>query len=251
MPSITPHLLPHLHPFSFNFARKLPHYYPPYSAKFDNHPQASVYSFHQSTKMSTLLKPIPVRTALLRQQMHIFTPQEFGRMFAASPWATKYFLEQQVHQGLFTRLKQGVYTLTTDPASEQEIANKLYQPSYISFAYALAYYHIFPEMVYQVTSATTKPTRIFTTPTHAFTYFTIKIPAYTGYYLTQTDTTRFLIAEPEKALVDYLYFHSLGKKTFPALDRLDLASINRRKANEYARLFGRKKLLRLLNQVYV
>ncbi len=200
--------------------------------------------------MSTLLKPIPVRAELLRHKTHIFTPPEFSRIFHISPWNTKYFLEQQVGQGLLTRLKQGVYALQTDPPTEQEVANKLYQPSYISFGYALAYHHILPEMVYQVTSATTKATRIFTTDSQVFTYYTIKVSAYSGYYLAQTETSQFLIAEPEKALVDYLYFHSLGRKTFPSLDRLNLISLNQEKVKRYAQLFNRQKLLNLVQQIY-
>lgn len=200
--------------------------------------------------MSTLLKPIPVRTELLQRQLRIFTPNEFMRIFGSSPLATKYFLETQVNQGFLSRLKQGVYALKTDPPTEPEVANKLYRPSYISFTYALAYHHITPEMTYYITSATTKPTRLFTTTNISFAYYTLKPAAYTGYYLHQKDHTRFLIAEPEKALVDYLYFYSLGKTTFPALDRLNLSQVNQAKTIEYAQLFNKPKLIQLVKKAY-
>ena len=64
--------------------------------------------------------------------------------------------------------------LKTDPAEEAEIANRLYQPSYLSFEYALAFYNLLPEMPYGVTSATTKPTRNFIINGLGFNYLTIK-----------------------------------------------------------------------------
>lgn len=197
--------------------------------------------------MYTLLKPIIVREELLRRKIQTFTPLEFQRLFHTSPFKTKYFLEEQSKRGLFLRLKKGLYTLKTDIPAEEEIANRLYRPSYLSFEYALAYYNIMPEIVYQVTSATTKPTRTFEVDQKIFTYFKIKTEAYTGYTLKKLMDKDFLIAEPEKALVDYLYFVSLGKKPFN--DRLITSGLNKEKLLRYARLFGRRKLTKLVREL--
>ena len=107
------------------------------------------------------MKPIKVREELINRHLRIFTPEEFRRIFDLASYQSKYFLETQVKEGLFIRLKKGLYTLQTDLPSEEEIANKLYMPSYISFEYALGYYQLIPEMVYTITSATSKPTRKF------------------------------------------------------------------------------------------
>lgn len=199
--------------------------------------------------MSTLMKPLLVREELLKRRMRIFTPLEFARIFNAPHYRIKYFLETQVGEGLLARLKQGLYTLRTDPPSEKEIANKLYKPSYISFAYALAYYNILPEMVYEVTSATTKPTRLFTTDTLAFGYYTIKGEAYTGYILKQEVDRSFLIADPEKALVDYVYMAILNRG-HPSVDRLNIHSLNKDKAVGYAKLYDRKSLVRRIEEIF-
>lgn len=218
--------------------------------------------------MYTFLKPLQVRETLLDKGMRIFTPLDFERIFHTSPWRAKYFLETQTEEGLLTRLKQGIYTLKTDLPSEEEIANSLYKPSYISFEYALAYYNMIPEMPYMVTSATTKSTRLFTTNTLSFAYYTIKKEAYTGYTLQKVNRSisvkntdiffnemisgdknikSFLIAEPEKALVDYLYFVSLGKRV--KNDRLYTKNIvNRKKLLEYAGLYKREKLMKLVKE---
>ncbi|MBM4459267.1 MAG: hypothetical protein FJ011_16160 [Chloroflexi bacterium] len=124
--------------------------------------------------MYTLLKPISVREELLRRGVGIFTPQDFQRIFRANQLRTKYFLEEYTRGGLFLRLKNGLYTLQTDPPPEEEIASRLYRPSYLSFEYALAAYNILPEMPYAITSATTRPARAFTVGEKTFSYSTVK-----------------------------------------------------------------------------
>lgn len=198
--------------------------------------------------MYTLPKPLTVREELLKKGIRIFTPIEFERIFKLAKYQTKYFLEKQCEKGLLKRLKKGLYALNTDLPSETEIANRLYQPSYISFEYALAKYNILPEMIYQVTSATTKPTRIFTVNDKAFSFLTIKKEAYTGYILEKSeDGGSTLIAEAEKALVDYLYFVSLGKKTFN--DRLKITSLDKNKLFKYASVYNRKKVNQLIEKL--
>lgn len=194
--------------------------------------------------MSTLLKPFLVRSELLKRRLAIFTPREFARLFGATPDQTKYFLEGSAHDGLLLRLKRGLYALQDPLPSEEEIANRLYRPSYLSFEYALAFYHILPEMVYTVTSATTKPTRTFSVADKSFTFLTIKQDAFTGYLPTQRAAKTILIAEPEKALVDYFYFVALGKK--PVNERLNLSNLNALKVKAYAKLFQRPKLEQLV-----
>src|SRR5579863_4722297 len=108
--------------------------------------------------MYNLVKPLETRKTLLKQKIKIFTTREFGLVFHLDAYQTEYVLAQLTKEGLLQRLKKGVYILKTDSPSDKEIANALYKPSYISFDYALSYYSIIPEMVYEITSATTKPT---------------------------------------------------------------------------------------------
>lgn len=196
--------------------------------------------------MYNLVKPINVRRELLKRRIRIFTTREFIVLFQLNPYQAEYTLSELVKDELFQRLKKGVYMLKTDPANEKEIANVVYKPSYISFDYALAYYNLIPEVVYQITSATTKPTRLFTTETLAFGYYTIKIPAYTGYVLKQEREIRFLIAEPEKAVVDYIYALTLGERGLLGKryinDRLKIQSLDQEKMRQYASLFESTKL---------
>lgn len=197
-----------------------------------------------------ILSVLSVRKELLARKVSLFTPQEFQRIFRSSHLQTKYFLETYAKQGMFVRLKPGLYAFEGRMPSGEEMANALYQPSYISFEYALARHGIIPEIVYVLTSATTKSTRTFAAANLGFEYFKIKKQAFTGYRLVQDgrDRTRnVLMAEPEKALVDYLYFVSLGKRVLN--DRMTTRGLNRKKIARYATLFERPGLMRLIKDL--
>jgi hypothetical protein len=103
-------------------------------------------------------------------------------------------------------------------------------------------------MPYIVTSATTKPTRTFSVEDKSFSYQSIKLEAFTGYTLIKEENSYFLMAEPEKALVDYLYFVALGKKEFN--ERFHMKSLNMTKVKQYAKLYKRKKLNAIIKNLY-
>lgn len=200
--------------------------------------------------MTTYLKPLQVREKLLSLNLKIFTPNIFSQIFNCNKTVTKHFLETQVKLGLLIRLKRGLYTLKTDQPSEQEIANSLYQPSYISFEYALAFYGLLPEMPYTITSATTKATRNFNIESSSFLYRKIKTNSYTGYSLIKQNNHSFLIAEPEKAYLDYQYFVFLKK--LPLNERLNsrsLTKLNWQKTNQYLQIFKNDKFSQFIKSL--
>ena len=142
-------------------------------------------------------------------------------------------------------LKRGLFELTY-PADNNipdlHVANRLYAPSYISLETALSYYSIIPEVSMAVTSVTTKPTRSFRNKHGLFIYRTVKRENFIGYYLEKNGLFDIFIAEPEKALVDYLYFrryrggkHKISDERF---DRGVVSKLNKRKLNKYGKLFN-------------
>jgi len=116
-----------------------------------------------------------------------------------------------LREGQIIRVKKGLYIFGPDyrrrPYSREILANLIYGPSYISLEYALSYHGLIPERVEALTSVSTGRTRTFTTPVGVFTYHMIPLPAYqTGMKrVEQDDGGAFLIATPEKALVDKIY----------------------------------------------
>src|SRR3989338_2897590 len=142
------------------------------------------------------LNVLEVLNGLSRKKMRIFSTEEFRRLFRVTLRAAQEFIKDH-NRDLFTKLRNGLYALGSEPPHEFEIANRLYEPSYISLEYALAYYRLIPETVYAVTSVTTKITREFTVQGKNYEYSRIKRRAYTGYRLASEGQVRMLMAVPE------------------------------------------------------
>lgn len=141
-------------------------------------------------------------------------------------------------------LKKGLYELIYPKdfiIPDMHIANKLYSPSYVSLETALSNYSIIPEVSMAVTSITTKPTRRFKNKHGLFIYHTVRPEAFTGYYVERNNNFDILIAEPEKALIDYLYFKTYRNKKFKLekerVDKDIISKLNRKKLNKYAGLY--------------
>lgn len=196
--------------------------------------------------MKRKLKPIYVQQALLGKGVRLFSPSDFQRLFGVSLRAAQEFVKNHCDD-LFFKIRNGLYALRLEPPQEETIANRLYAPSYVSFEYALSRYGIIPESVYAVTSATTRITREFIVNNKSFTYSHIKKQAYRGYRPQKIGGITVLIAEPEKALADYLYFADLKKKTLN--ERLNIRKVKKKVVMEYTRLFGRKSLTRLVKEI--
>jgi predicted transcriptional regulator of viral defense system len=122
------------------------------------------------------------------------------------------------------------------------IANSIYSPSYISFEMALAHYQLIPESVYGITSAATKKTTVFGTPLGDFIYRSLKPELFFGYTLVPFQNQRYLIAEPEKALLDFFYLNPklLNDNDFASL-RINpdefTSKISQEKLNKYLAIF--------------
>jgi len=196
--------------------------------------------------MERKLKPIYVQQTLQTKGIRLFSPLDFQRVFDVSLRAAQEFIKDH-HDDLFLKIRNGLYALRADPPAEEAIANRLYPPSYISFEYALSRYGIIPESVYTITSATTRITREFIVNNKSFAYSRIKKNAYSGYRTEKNGGLTVLIAEPEKALADYLYFVDLKKKLLN--ERLNVRKVKKKTVIEYARLFDRKSLMKLVKEI--
>jgi hypothetical protein len=137
-------------------------------------------------------------------------------------------------KGYLHALKRGTYVLDERyrraPVSAQFVANYLVVPSYLSLEYALSHYGLLPEAARACTSVTTKSTRRFSNLLGTFTYRTVKRPLFFGFRPVRDESAECLLAEPEKALLDYLHLGSrwleesaaqMAALRLQGLDRLD------------------------------
>lgn len=197
--------------------------------------------------MANKVNLMQVEQAIRRRGLRLFSPLELQRALGVSAIAARFLVHRYARRGLFIKLRKGLYCLAEQPPSEMAMANRLYEPSYISFEFALSYYHLIPEATYVITSATSRPTRTLTTLGRAFEYHRLKRSAFTGYEPAKVGAETVLVATPEKALVDTLYYVDLKKKGLN--DRLDVRTLAWKQAVSYARLFARPSLMRLLRSL--
>ena len=120
-------------------------------------------------------------------------------------------VRQLVDTGQIIRLKRGMYVLseelTQQPINRFLVANHLYGPSYVSQQTALRYYGLIPEAVYSIQSVTTKAARSFDTPIGMFFYTTAQQRWFPiGIQMHTESNFSYLIATPEKALMDVVQF---------------------------------------------
>ncbi|MDD2693549.1 MAG: hypothetical protein PHY14_01300 [Candidatus Gracilibacteria bacterium] len=129
-------------------------------------------------------------------------------------------------------------------------SNTIYAPSYISLESAFSYYGFIPEQTFSITAVSTNKTAHFDTDFSHFTYKKINPTLFWGYQIITIDQTKFLIAEREKAIIDYLYLNTHIKCTedFEGL-RLNEAvlreKIDQEKLIKYANMFGKKTVIEM------
>jgi predicted transcriptional regulator of viral defense system len=116
------------------------------------------------------------------------------------------------NQGYIKPLAGGYYILADraiDEAYLFMLANKVYEPSYISLESALAYYGVIPESVLGVTSISSRKTKQYETGWGVFSYRSVQPQLMIGYQVIENAPgKKFKIAILEKAILDYLYLHS-------------------------------------------
>ena len=117
-------------------------------------------------------------------------------------------INNECKKGILVKIKRGLYT--DDLYNDKEvIANICYNPSYISFEYALSYYGVIPEFVSTFTSATfgKKNNKIYHMKDFTFDYRSVPDEVFPMgiLILKNSKDISYKIASKEKALCDLLY----------------------------------------------
>lgn len=141
-------------------------------------------------------------------------------------------LSRWVKAGRLIKLARGKYVLAPPYRKVdlplEHIANRLVYPSYVSMESALAWYDLIPEAVAVVTSVTTTRPRVLENTLGTFRYRHIRRELFWGFTAESLHKQEYVIALPEKAILDLLYFRSgaataeeIQEMRFQNLERLD------------------------------
>ena len=172
---------------------------------------------------------------------------------AQTPQTMRNQLTRWQNKGLLMQLKRGVYILNENDRkvfpSRFFFANQLMWPSYVSLESALSYYGFIPESVADVTSITSKKTNCFKNGLGQFIYQHVKPAVFNGYHSFKDEAgIDVLIADPEKAIADFLYlnlnkFKASVKNVFKNSYRFqNTGALSRRKIISLARSFKNSRL---------
>jgi len=138
----------------------------------------------------------------------VFTANDISKV---DPDFHKQRLSEWQGKGYIKKVAKGYYIFADLEINESVlfiIANKIFDPSYISLEMALSYYGLIPESVYGITSVTSRKTYKFASSVGNFSYRRIKPELMFGYHLVNYRNHNFKIAEIEKALLDYFHINS-------------------------------------------
>ncbi|MFH1379327.1 MAG: hypothetical protein ABII23_03505 [bacterium] len=136
------------------------------------------------------------------------------------------------------RICRGFYANPFNLPTLEEISCQIYQPSYISLESALSSYGILSQIPQTLTCITTQLPRTFKTSFGTIEYRQIKGRFFWGFFR----KNNYLIAEKEKAFVDYLYL-STNKNRKHKLSTLNIEEINLKKAKRYLRKINIRNII--------
>ncbi|MGI5869979.1 MAG: type IV toxin-antitoxin system AbiEi family antitoxin domain-containing protein [Kiritimatiellia bacterium] len=165
------------------------------------------FFFTNTSKHDILLSMNFEELVKLTRDMPAFELAYLTRHFDSSRDAIRVQLSRWMSQGKVIGLRRGLYTLSDEhrrvALEPAEVANALYRPSYLSTLWALSYYKLIPEKISRFTCLTTRVPRNFENQFGVYDYRTIKVEVFFGFQSVSAGKRKFLVAEPEKALLDH------------------------------------------------
>lgn len=182
---------------------------------------------------------------LYQKKISLFNITDAKKIFGIKKENTLYKLLQRLEKsGIIIRITKGKYHFLFNEINDFELANFLINPSYVSLESALSFYGILPQFTYTITSVTPLKSQkiIHQEKEYEFSHLSSK------YFFSFIKKDKFLMATPEKALLDELYF--MAKKIRSVhFEDLDLKSIDKRKIKDLSKRYRFLPLQNLLKRV--
>ena len=183
----------------------------------------------ESLSISQIIKKLSLKS------ISLFTLNELGGILGIDNRQSLYKrIQRLVKSDLLQKLQKGKYFLKLKDTNDFTISNFLYQPSYISMQSALSFHNIMTGFPYQITGITIKKSKNLLIDEKVFSYSKIDSKLFWGFEKKED----FLIATPEKALLDYVYFASKGIVNLN-WDEIDTTNLDKKLLSEWARKYNK------------
>jgi predicted transcriptional regulator of viral defense system len=180
------------------------------------------------------------------QTSSILRTDELAQKYGIIPAAVTQALARQERRELVEHVSNKIYYnwLALD-GSTRDLVNVLRENAYVSLESGLREYGISTQSPRTLTCVTTERPKEFKARTIAISYRSISARLHWGFVRKTTRYGSYLIAEPEKAILDWIYL-GFQNGAAPALDELDFSIVDRPKLLNYARRFPRSTYLHML-----
>lgn len=156
----------------------------------------------------------------------LFTYSDLAKLFGKGNDNTlRKYISRLKKYKILTSLVRGKYLYNYGSAKYDDytLANFIVEPSYISLETALNYYSLLDQASYPITSVIVGKTRKLTLFNgKEYTYSGISSKYFTDYKKVDT----YLIANPQKAVLDYLYLAYKGLKSRNNIDLINFQDLN-------------------------
>lgn len=174
----------------------------------------------------------------------VFTTFEISSLSGKSPSVTTQSLNHLVNNGLLLKVKRGVWAEVGNASLSPYAAIPylfIRQRAYVSFLSALHLHGVIEQIPQTITLASTAHTKTIRTKLGVFSIHRLSPGFFKGFDWYKEGN--FLIAEPEKALVDSLYLSACKKKQFGHFPELHFPkSFSFKKAEKFARLIQNRNI---------
>lgn len=168
------------------------------------------------------------------QTSAVLRTNELALKYGIIPVAVTQALSRLDQKGLVERVGSKIYYnwLAAD-ASPRELVNVLRENAYISLESALREYGISTQSPHVLTCVTTGRPKELRGRSIAINYHGIAPHLYWGFLRKTTRYGKYLIAEPEKAILDWIYI-GIHNGRAPDLDELNFKNVDRLKLLDYS-----------------
>jgi len=167
---------------------------------------------------------ISVHKAIQLIDRPVFSTREISALCGSSLSSASQALGRLEKEDLLTRAARGIWCVTTDPRfTPFQLVPFLAgnHQAYISFFSALHLHGMIEQIPQVIYAATTAHTLRRTTPVGTFSFHRLSPRFFSGYDWYRGGRS-FLIASPEKSLVDCLYLSSRKGRRFGRFPEIDL-----------------------------
>lgn len=146
-----------------------------------------------------------------------FTTKDVQKITGAQAKSAHVLCSRYIKAEIFVRLRRDLYVFKKvlehlKWKDHLELSGLIQEHSYLSFATALSYYGILPALPNLIEASSFKRSHEASLGNKTWMYHKLPRALFTDYYeVNDPKKGHFVIASPEKALLDTLYLYSLGR----------------------------------------